>query len=95
MKITMDVVCEMSLYRSFSHYLARKLSPGRLATLSPTERTARTRAQKRLSNAKRRAKGTQSQKPLFIYPDVQPPPRMDSWRDYLFRDPSHRDIIRP
>jgi hypothetical protein len=91
----MDVVCEMSLYRSFSHYLARRLSPERLATLSPTERTARTRAQKRLSNAKRRAKGTQSQKPLFIYPDVQPPPRMDSWRDYLFRDPSHRDIIRP
>lgn len=87
MKITMEVLCEMSLYPSLSHYLARSLSKARLSLLTPTERLERTRAQKRLSKARSRPTET------FSFPDVQPPPRMDSWRDYLF-DPKGRDIIR-
>ena len=89
MNITMEVVCEMSLYRSLSHYLARRLSPERLATLSPTERTARTRAQKLLSNAKRHPQ------PTFAYPDVQPPPPRSPHRDWLSLEDCSRDILRP
>ena len=88
MKITHEALCEMMDYRSRSHYLARKLSPERLAKLTPAERAERTLAQKRLSKVRSRAK------PLFAIHAVQPPTRMDSWRDYLF-SPKGRDIIRP
>jgi hypothetical protein len=62
------------------------MTKARLATLSPTERAARTRAQKLLSNAKRRPAE------MFVTADVQPPTRVDSWRDYLF-SPKGRDIL--
>jgi hypothetical protein len=86
LKITYEVVCEMGLYPSLTHYLARSLSKARLSLLTPTERAARTRAQKLMSNAKRRPTKT------FAYPDAELPPRMDGWRDYLF-DPKGRDIL--
>jgi hypothetical protein len=89
MKLTMEDVCERALYPSLRHFQARLMTKARLATLSPTQRAARTRAQKLLSAARRRPPTT------FATSDVQPPTRMNSWRDYLLRDPSHRDIIRP
>jgi hypothetical protein len=69
MKLTMEDVCERALYPSLRHFQARPMTKARLATLSPTERAARTRAQKLISNAKRRPTQT------FSYPDVQPPTR--------------------
>lgn len=89
MKLTMEAVCEMSLYSSLSHYLARKLSPERLATLSSTERAARTRAQKQLSQRRRRTRAEQ-----FFTAAVEPTPTRSPHRDYLF-DPKGRDILRP
>jgi hypothetical protein len=88
LKITHEVLCEMMDYRSLSHFLARKLSPARLALLTPTERAARARAQKLLSNAKRHPPTT------FSIPDVQPPPPRSPHRDYLSLDDPTRDIIR-
>ena len=75
-------------YRSLSHWLARPMAKATLATLSPTERAARTRAQKLLSNAKRHPQTT------FSIPDVQPPPRSAN-RDWLEMDDPSRDILRP
>ena len=74
-------------YRSLSHWLARPMSAAILATLSPTERAARTRAQKLLSNAKRHPPTT------FSIPDVQLPPRSPN-RDWLEMDDPKRDIVR-
>jgi hypothetical protein len=75
-------------FRSLSHWLARPMSAATLATLSPTERTARTSAQKRLSNAKRHPQTT------FLSTDVQPPPTRSPHRDWLSLDDPNRDIIR-
>jgi hypothetical protein len=89
-KITFAVIAEMMDYPSLSHFQARKLSPERLALLTPTERTARTRAQKLISQAKRHPK------PLFAYPDIQsPPPPRSPHRDYLQMEDCSRDILRP
>jgi hypothetical protein len=89
LKITHEALCEMMDYRSRSHYLARKLSPERLAKLTPAERAERTLAQKRLSKARSRAK------PLFAIHDVQPPPPRSPHRDWLALNDPTRDIIRP
>jgi hypothetical protein len=75
-------------YRSLSHWLARPMAKATLATLSPTERAARTRAQKLLSNAKRHPPTT------FLSTDVQPPPLRSPHRDWLALDDPNRDIIR-
>jgi hypothetical protein len=50
----MEVLFEMTLYRSHSHYLARSLSEARLSQLTPAQRKARIRAQQRLSKARLR-----------------------------------------
>jgi hypothetical protein len=89
LKIPHEVLCEMMDYRSLSHYLARKLSPERLALLTPTERTARTRAQKLLSNAKRHPPTT------FITTDVQSPPPRSPHRNWLALEDCSRDVLRP
>jgi hypothetical protein len=88
LKITMEVVCEMSLYRSLSHYLARKLSPGRLAQLTPPQRKARKLAQQRLSEARLRPTKT------FGIPAAHEPPRA-AHRDWLALDDPKRDVLRP
>jgi hypothetical protein len=88
-KITFAVIAEMMDYPSLAHFQARKLSPARLALLTPTERAARTRAQKLLSNAKRRPTKT------FAYPDTQLPPPRSPHRDWLVMDDPKRDILRP
>jgi hypothetical protein len=83
------VIAEMMDYPSLTHFQARKLSPERLAQLTPTERLERTAAQKRLSNARLRPTKT------FAYPAAElPTPRRDSHRDYLDLTDPDRDIIR-
>ena len=87
-KITFDVIAEMMDYPSLTHFQARKLTPERLAKLTPAERAERMLAQKRLSKARSRAR------PLFAIHDVQPPPR-SAHRDWLVMDDPSRDILRP
>ena len=89
MKITYEVVCEMMDHRSLSHYLARELSPERLALLTPTERAERMLAQKRLSYQRKLAK------PLLAYPVTEPPSPRSPYRDWLALDDLKRDILRP
>ena len=89
LKITMEVVCEMSLYRSLSHYLARKLSPGRLAKLTPPQRKARKLVQQRLSKARLRPTKT------FATAVIDAPPPRSPHRDWLALDDPKRDILRP
>jgi hypothetical protein len=69
LKITMEALFEMTLYRSHSHYLARSLSKAQLSQLTPAQRKARTRAQQRLSKARIRGHKT------FAYP-ATPEPRL-------------------
>jgi hypothetical protein len=88
LKLTFEVLCEMMDYRSLSHYLARKLSPERLAKLTPAERAERMLAQKRLSKARSRAK------PPFAYPVIELPPPRSPYRDWLALEDNSRDIIR-
>jgi hypothetical protein len=78
----------MMNYLSWSHWLTRPMSAAVLATLTPAQRLERTRAQKRLSAARRRPTRT------FSIPDVQPPPRSPH-RDYLSLEDPTRDILRP
>ena len=89
LKITMEVVCEMSLYPSLTAYLARSLSKAQLSLLTPAERLERTRAQQRLSKARIRGHKT------FAYPAAPEPTPRDTWRDYLSLDDPSRDILRP
>jgi hypothetical protein len=67
LKITMEALFEMTLYRSHSHYLARSLSKAQLSQITPAQRRARTRAQQRLSKARLRPTKT------FAIPAVEPP----------------------
>ena len=85
----MEVLFEMTLYRSHSHYLARKLSPGRLAQLTPAQRKARKLAQQRLSKARLRPPKT------FATTVIEPPPPRSPHRDWLVMDDPSRDILRP
>jgi hypothetical protein len=47
-----DTLCEMSAYRSLSHYLSRRMTRQQVATLTPEERKARRLAQERVRRAK-------------------------------------------
>jgi hypothetical protein len=89
LKITMEVLFEMTLYRSHSHYLARSLSKARLSQLTPAQRKARKLAQQRLSKARLRPTKT-----FAIHAAPEPPPRSPH-RDWLALDDPTRDIIRP
>ena len=88
MKITMEVLFEMTLYRSHSHYLARSLSKARLSQLTPAQRKARKLAQQRLSKARLRPTKT------FAIP-AAPEPTRAAHRDWLALDDPKRDILRP
>jgi hypothetical protein len=88
LKITMEALFEMTLYRSHSHYLARSLSKARLSQLTPAQRLERTRAQQRLSKARIRGHKT------FATCDALEPTPRDSHRDYLSLTDPDRDIIR-
>jgi hypothetical protein len=89
LKITMEALFEMTLYRSHSHYLARSLSKARLSQLTPAQRKARTRAQQRLSKARLRPTKT------FATAVIDAPPPRSPHRDWLALDNPTRDIIRP
>jgi hypothetical protein len=87
-KITFAVIAEMMDYPSLTHFQARKLSPERLAQLTPAQRLERTRAQQRLSKARIRGHKT------FATCDALEPTPRDSHRDYLSLTDPDRDIIR-